>query len=234
MTPSLPLSFNKALRTLPNLFALFTREDRRLIERSLQWTDYERGDIIYAEGTSPDRLLCVARGKVKVYRDGIGGRSQIMRLLGPQQYFGYRAAIAEEPYATAAAAFEEASIISFTMETLQTIMQTNNSVSRFFLRELATDLGIADRRTVSLTQKHVRGRIAESLLYLKRIYGTSQETGELLVQLTREDIANLSNMTTSNAIRTISAFAHEGLVAVNGKTITIINEPLLAEISSMG
>ena len=36
----------------------------------------------------------------------------------------------------------------------------------FFIKQLSIDLGIADERTVNLTQKHIRGRLAESLLFL--------------------------------------------------------------------
>ena len=52
--------------------------------------------------------------------------------------------------------------------------------------------------------------------------------------MSRADLACLSNMTTSNAIRTLSAFACERLIAINGKNITIINEPELSNISKLG
>ena len=41
-------------------------------------------------------------------------------------------------------------------------------------------------------------------------------------------------MTTSNAIRTLSAFAKEGLVEINGRYIKIINEDKLSKISKFG
>lgn len=52
------------------------------------------------------------KGKVKIYKDGVGGRSQIIRLIRPVQYFGYRAYFSREPYVTAAAAIEN-SIVGF-------------------------------------------------------------------------------------------------------------------------
>ena len=87
---------------------------------------------------------------------------------------------------------------------------------------------------MSLTQKHIRGRLAESLLYLRDSYGLEEDGCTLSIYLSREDLANLSNMTTSNAIRTLSAFAAEHLVAIDGKKIKLINEAELEKISRMG
>ena len=50
----------------------------------------------------------------------------------------------------------------------------------------------------------------------------------------REDLANLSNMTTSNAIRTLSSFVSERLVVADGRKITILDEPQLRLIAKNG
>ncbi|NLH29851.1 MAG: winged helix-turn-helix domain-containing protein, partial [Bacteroidales bacterium] len=54
------------------------------------------------------------------------------------------------------------------------------------------------------------------------------------IYLAREDLANLSNMTTSNAIRTLSTFADERIIAVDGRKIKIIDEERLRKISRLG
>jgi hypothetical protein len=44
----------------------------------------------------------------------------------------------------------------------------------------------------------------------------------------------MSNMTTSNAIRTLSQFAQEGLILLDRKQIQILDEVELERISRMG
>lgn len=56
----------------------------------------------------------------------------------------------------------------------------------------------------------------------------------LSIYMGREDLANLSNMTTSNAIRTLSCFAEEKIIVVDGRKIQIIDEPRLRKISRFG
>ena len=87
------------------------------------------------------------------------------------------------------------------------LIKDNSELALFFIRQLSIDLGISDERTVNLTQKLIRGRLAESLLFLKDTYGVEEDESTLSIYLSREDLANLSNMTTSNAIRTLSNFA---------------------------
>lgn len=195
---------------------------------------YRKNETIYSEGESPDHLLCLLEGKVKIYRDGVGGRSQIIRLMRPGQYFGYRASLAQEPYVTAAAAFEASLVCSIPMRVVKKAMVENNGLSAFFIKELAVDLGLSDSRTVSLTQKHIRGRLAESLLFLKNTYGLEEDGQTLAICLSREDLANLSNMTTSNAIRTLSCFAEERVIAVEGRRIGLLDEDKLRRISRIG
>ena len=114
------------------------------------------------------------------------------------------------------------------------LIQENADLAMFFIRQLSKDLGISDERTVNLTQKHIRGRLAESLLFLKDTYGVEEDQCTLSIYLSREDLANLSNMTTSNAIRTLSQFATERLITIDGRKIKIIEEEKLKKISKIG
>ena len=99
---------------------------------------------------------------------------------------------------------------------------------------MAKDLAISEIQTVNLTQKHIRGRLAESLLQLVKNYGYEEDGETLAMLLPREDLANMSNMTTSNAIRTLSQFQQERLIVINGRHIKILNENELAKISRLG
>lgn len=114
------------------------------------------------------------------------------------------------------------------------IIHENNDVAIYFIKQLANLLGHADEQTVNLTQKHIRGRLAEALLRLKSKYGTEEDGMTLSISLSREDLANLSNMTTSNAIRTLSAFASESLIAIDGKNIKLLDEDKLHKTSKNG
>ena len=120
------------------------------------------------------------------------------------------------------------------MKVVEELIDENKDVAWFFIHELSRNLGSADTRTVNLTQKHIRGRLAEALLVLMEHYGFEDDDTTLRIYMGREDLANLSNMTTSNAIRTLTSFVNEKVIVVDGRKIKILNESALRKISKFG
>jgi len=211
-----------------------TELQRMLISDHLHVSRYKKNDIIYSEKDTPSQMYFLLNGKVKVLKDGVGGRNQIVRVVKPVEMFGYRAYFAEASHRTTAMAFESSVVASVPMEVIEQVMRSNPEMSLQVVRHLSILLGQSDDRTVNLTQKHIRGRLAEAILFLKENYGLEEDGSTLSIYLSREDLANLSNMTTSNAIRTLSAFAAEKLIAIDGKKIKIVDEDELMKVSKMG
>ena len=129
---------------------------------------------------------------------------------------------------------EPSTIGSLPLPLVEDMIKRNNALAMFFIHDLSRNLGNSDSRIVSLTQKHIRGRLAEALTVLIDNYGFEEDGTTLRIYMAREDLANLSNMTTSNAIRTLSCFVTEKIIVVDGRRIKIVNEPALRKISKFG
>lgn len=228
------ISETEIAESIPDLWMPLTPAQREFLAQNFTIQKFKKNETIYCEGETPMHLMCLLSGKVKIYKEGVGGRSQIIRVMKDKEYFAYRAYFAEENYVTAASAFEPCTICLIPMTAIVQLLRENSELGMFFIRQLSIDLGIADERTVNLTQKHIRGRLAESLLFLKDTYGVEEDDSTLSIYLSREDLANLSNMTTSNAIRTLSLFAAEKLITIDGRKIKIIEEDRLRKISKIG
>ena len=220
--------------TITDIWRLLSDDERVQIKENARIVNFRRNETIHIEGELARDLMCLLEGKVKISKSGVGGRSQIIRMIRPIQYFGYRAYFADEPYVTASSAFEASTICFISMELIEKILLENNKLAFFFIKMLSFDLGTADQRIVNLTQKHVRGRLAESLIFLKESYGSEEDGATINIYLTRADLANLSNMTTANAIRTLSNFVNEGVISLDGRKIKIIDEDKLVKISKIG
>jgi CRP-like cAMP-binding protein len=220
--------------SLSEVWRVLTEEERDILRTKSKVQHFKKNEMIYCEGDEALDMMCLLKGKVKIYKDGVGGRSQIIRMIKPIQYFAYRAAFAQERYRTNASAFEVSVICLIPMAVVEHLIYGNPNLAMFFIRQLSKDLGDADERTVTLTQKHIRGRLAESLLYLRDSYGLEEDGATISIYLSREELANLSNMTTSNAIRTLSIFVSERIIAVDGRKIKIIDEERLRKVSRRG
>ena len=217
------------------IWNLLSGEEKRLIIDNFNIHHYKKNQTVYAEREKPEFLWCLIEGMVKKTKDGIGGRSQIIRLIKPVEYFGYRAYFAREPYVSSATTLEPSTLATIPVSIVESLILNNNKLAMFFIHELSRNLGSSDTKIVNLTQKHIRGRLAETLIVLLDNYGVEEDDNMTLkIYLGREDLANLSNMTTSNAIRTLTQFVKDKLIVVDGRKIKILNESQLRKISKYG
>jgi len=225
---------NICINSSNSVFKPLNKEEKNLLRDNMTVIKYRKNEAIYKEGDKPHGLICLAEGNAKIFKAGVGKRSQIVRLAKPVGFIGYRAMFAQENHIASAVAITNCTVCVVKAETVHTLLKSNFDFSIHIIKALATDLGISNRRTVTLTQKHIRGRLAEALLVLVDTYGYEEDEATIDVYLSREDLANLSNMTTSNAIRTLALFANEEIIELVGRRIKIKDKETLNTISSLG
>ncbi len=224
----------KELDDNQSIFELLTPEEKEELDQNITCTNYKKNDYIFKEGEKPSGMLFLSEGKVKIFKEGVGGREQIIRMAKPMGLIGYRSLLAGESHIASCMAIEDSIVCSISPSFLFNRLLRNADFAVQIIRLLSIELGFSNQRTVTLTQKHIRGRLAESLLLLKNQYGFEPDGITLKVFLSREDLANLSNMTTSNAIRTLSSFSGEKVIAIDGRKIKILDAHQLERISKLG
>lgn len=224
----------KPIEEILSVWDVLTPDERQFVKSNYSVHHFKKNEIIHCEGDKPTHMMILASGKLKVYKGGLGTRNQIIRMLKPGEHFSYRAIIANDVYSTTVTAFEQSTVYMIKSQLFISILRHNNAFCYRFLEEIATDLAASDTRTINLTQKHIRGRLAESLLQLYKKYGFEEDGCTINMHLSREDLANLSNMTTSNAIRTLANFVNEHVIAIDGRKLKIIDEERLRKISKLG
>lgn len=217
-----------------SVFSVLTVKEKDYLKQNYTCAFYKKGEIIFKEGDKPIGLMSLSEGKVKIFKEGVGGREQIVRMGKPTGFIGYRALFAEENHTATAVAIEDSVACIIDKDCLYKVMRSNPELSISIVKSFATELGFSNARTVTLTQKHIRGRLAESLIFLKDTYGYEDDEKTIKIYLSREDVANLSNMTTSNAIRTLSTFAQEEVISIDGRKIRILDLHKLERISELG
>ena len=225
---------NNYIDSKDSIFTVLTAKQKKFLKENLTCIKHRKGEIIFKEGFKPTGLMSLSDGKVKIFKEGISGKEQIIRLAKTNDFIGFRALFADDYYNASAIAIEDSVICVFEKKTLISLITENSKLSLKIIKYLAKELGEAENRTVSLTQKHLRGRLAESLLVLIDTYGYEEDNQTIKVKLAREDLASLSNMTTSNAIRTLYSFADEDVINIEGKKIKVLNSKELEKISEIG
>lgn len=228
------IDVNKSLEAVFLLLKHLTDKEKELIANNSTCLFLAKGEIVYGEGDIPEHLICLVSGQVKIYKEGIAGRDWIARMVKSVEVLGYRSLFGEDTYTASAKTIQDSIICKINKDAIFEILKKNPDLMFYIMKLMARELGFVHAKTITLTQKHIRGRLAETLLFLRDTYGFEDDMKTLKVYLSREDLANLSNMTTSNAIRTLSAFNAEKLIGLDGRKITLLDEDTLEKVSRLG
>ncbi|MBK9391713.1 MAG: Crp/Fnr family transcriptional regulator [Bacteroidetes bacterium] len=181
--------------------------DKEAVIRNHVTVQVRKGDFIYTEGEKSKGIICLASGKFKIFRIGVGGREQILKLIKPSELTGFRNIFQPLGWNNSSIAIEDSVVCILDRNTISGILKSNTDFSFRMIKLITDELNFTNERIISLTQKHVRGRLVETLLMLGEIYGFEPDGRTINALLSRDDIAHHSNMTTSNAIRTLSNLA---------------------------
>lgn len=66
---------------IPDVWHALTEAQRERLAQHFVVQKFKKNETIYCEGETPRYLMCLLSGKVKIYKDGVGGRSQIIRVI---------------------------------------------------------------------------------------------------------------------------------------------------------
>ena len=147
-----------------SVFSLLSPPEKEDLIKQSSVTLFRKNEFIYKEGDIPSAFMFLIDGKVKIFKEGVGGREQIIRMTKPMGYVGYRALIAEEIHNASAVTLEDSNVLVVNTDHFFNKLLRNPDFAFRLIQKLARELGFSNSRTVTLTQKHIRGRLAESLL----------------------------------------------------------------------
>jgi CRP-like cAMP-binding protein len=195
---------------------------------------YPKGQVIFYEGNQAYGLYCIFAGRVKLYKVGVDGRQQIVRIAGPGDLLGYRSLFAGEPYAATAETIEDATICCIDRNAFFPLLSKNPELSLSIIKKLARELREAEDLATSIAHRSVRERMAELLLMLKQTYGKPEKAGvKIDLQLSREEMAEMIGVTQETAIRLLSDFRKEGLIEVKDRDITVLDSKRLVDTANI-
>ncbi|WP_034046083.1 Crp/Fnr family transcriptional regulator [Wocania ichthyoenteri] len=189
----------------------------------------KKGDVIFEEGETLNGVYCVKDGICKLSKLSANGKDQIVKMVVKGQLLGQRSLISDESSNLQAVALNDMEVCFIPKSEIINDLQSNSKFSFEVLKEMAHDLKEADDVIVNMAQKSVRQRLAEALVYIHDSFGTNPD-GTLSILLSREDFANIVGTATESAIRVLSQFKKEGLIATVGKQIKIENIDALKRV----
>ena len=217
------------VRQFSSLKALSKDELIRMADCKTSYT-IKKGEPIFEEGETTNGIFCIKDGVCKMTKLSANGKDQIVKLVKPGELLGQRSMISEEPANLTAIALEDMEVCFVPKSEIMQFFTQNNQFSMNVMKTICGDLKDADDHMVSMAQKNVKERLAETLIYLEDNFGTNED-GSLRIQLSREELAGMIGTATESCIRLLSEFNKNGWVDLTGKKITIKNKSQLKKMA---
>ena len=189
-------------------------------------TTYQPGEIIVREGEYPHFLYRVEEGHVHLGSTHEYGRDFILSDVGPGQLFGTACLLERLPhYYTARAAGRPVRCTRLTATRVLQLVNQDRNVAEALLHLLAAENVRRSDQLVQQAYDSVRRRTASVLCDLHRRYA-----GEP-IELARDDLAQMVGTTKESVIRALSDFRRDGLIATDGRQITVSDPEQLRDLS---
>lgn len=207
------------VREFSSLKALNKEELLKLSDCKTSHT-IKKGEVIFEEGENINGIYCVKDGICKLTKLSPNGKDHIVKLIKKGELLGQRSMISDEPVNLSAVALEDMEVCFIPKSEVMGFFDKNNQFSMNVMKTICSDLKDSDDNMVSMAQKSVKERLAETLIYLEETFGKNED-GSLVVQLSREELSGMIGTATESCIRLLSDFNKLGLIELSGKKIVL-------------
>ena len=217
---------------VPEFFDLLSTTERELLLMGLGFYEMQRGSVIYEKGDGLDYIYILARGQGKIIQDR--EYRQIMQLLKKGDFFGFVPYFTHNRYETESVCITDSIVCTYPIADFEELLLRNARASLYFLRDVADQFWSHHSLLMSLTQKHLRGRLADAIRYIEAEYGLEEDGMTLKGKFSRNDYSELCSMNSSNVTRTLRDLELEGIISLRGKEIALLNREKLEHVSRLG
>jgi CRP-like cAMP-binding protein len=194
------------------------------LRSSLTETRLRRGETLFREGDSGDRLYVVMEGKIKLGRSSPDGRENLMAVLGPGQMFGELSLFDPGPRSLTATAVTDVTMGSLGHEELSGWLTGYPDVARNLLGQLAARLRRTNDVVADLVFSDVPGRVAKALLDLASRFGRQADDGvHVHHDLTQEELAQLVGASRETVNKALADFANRGWLRLEPRSVVLVD-----------
>lgn len=186
---------------------------------------------IYSEGSYPNFLYFINKGKVKTFKIDKLGNELITGLHKEGDFLGYTDLLENANHSETAVALEESEVCTINREDFFALIYNNRDVANKFIKMLSDNVIEREERLLKLAYNSVRKRVAEALILLQKKY-QQEEAAEFTMAISRDDLSGLVGASKETVIRTLTDFKEEGLIQIAGSKITLVKPEKLASMKN--
>jgi CRP/FNR family transcriptional regulator, polysaccharide utilization system transcription regulator len=214
-----------------NCFSLLSNEEIAFLNSKAVTITYRKGETICKQGTFASNIMFLEKGLVKIYLEG-NPKNLILTITPSGHILGVPSIFeGNNVFLYSVTTYVESVVKMIDMAVFKQLLAQNASFAYRILNIMNENTSQMYGRFFCLTQKHLHGRLADILICLS---GKIFKSLEFDLPLSRNDLGELTGMSTESVIRLMKELKDDGLIEISGKSIRLIDVPRLVKISEVG
>ncbi len=211
------------------LFAGLGSGDLNAIADITEVKSLAKGEYLFREGAAAQGFYITQRGALNVHRVNSTGKEQVIHVFRTGESFAEAALATSSGYPADARAQEPSQVLLVEKTGFLTLLQRQPELALRMLGSMSVHLRTLIAQLEDLTLRDVESRLANWLI--KRCpVPVSAEPVVVVLKTTKRVLAAELGTGSETFSRTLATFRQQGLVAVKGKTLTVLSPLRLREL----
>lgn len=215
-----------------SVFQNASEDDLSLLLKRGILRSIEEGEFFFFQGDPARYLYILITGRAKLMQSSPAGQQVNLRTINEWQLFGALGAVRDGvAYPATAQALEPSTALAIESTFLHEMMLTRPYLS-FDLMQLMTGyIQEMQSRYRELATEKVERRIARAILRLTAQMGVKNADGNIELDFTRQDLAEMSGTTLYTVSRVLSEWERRGLVEAGRERVVLSNPHGIVQIA---
>ncbi len=181
---------------------------------------FEKNNIISNEGDSCRKIGFILDGKINAVKLNSNGSHVNVRSMTRGSYFGDALVFSSKQVCpTNIVTATTSSVLFISSESLLSLCEIDEIFLKNFLRSLSDKIFLLNETIKILSYQSVRQRLSYFLIKQSEL----QQTIDIVLNVTREELSELLGITRPSVSRELSRMVESGLISVRGKHISILD-----------
>ncbi|UMZ72644.1 Crp/Fnr family transcriptional regulator [Natranaerofaba carboxydovora] len=208
-----------------DLFSHLEESELNILVELAEYQEYKQGEIIFFEGEPGEAMYVIEKGKVKILKDNVEGKEQILNVVQKGDVFAEVVIFDDRPYPATAEVVEDSLIAAIKKESFDQMLYLNPQIAVKMMRLMGKRLREAQGKIADLALKNTDKRVLSTICKLARKHGrelTDQKV-KIELSLTHQQLANMVGSSRETVSRILSKFKKEGLIDFDKSHIIVNN-----------
>ncbi len=212
------------------LFNEMTVEEMAELERITRMESVKKKTVLFLPGDPSGQVYLLKSGRVKISRMSEEGREVILAILEPGEIFGEVEVLDDSPRDTLAEAMDDSQLCVIRREQFLSLIRRKPELTLRLTKLIGSRLKKIENRVEDLVFRDVPSRLAHLLIQLASDYGAATPEGvRIEMKITHQEMANLVGAIRETVSAVLGEFKKEGLIAFEGRRITLLRPDLLQQ-----